>query len=439
VFIKRAIVLIVLTAFGNIIFQPCGHAQRDSLRSPAAAKSKVADMLVTAHNEQSCEDYLEQVSFEGERPVEFFLNKEASEALTQDVIDCMVISFTPESRLPGRASGNRSWVVDFKKIFTLANRTCSSVKLKGVVFDSNKELADYSISPEHPGRTVSLYDVKEDGSISLFPSNDRPTGALLLQNARNEFEMTRLAFERGLPVNLPIGYGMFKGISFQGNEVGFVILGIQDPYDIRLDKIFLKALIDGYARDGDYQRAVYLIKKTGRVLRQFHDAGFIHNTPVLHNFSIYENIITIHDLDWVDTVNGMTTEQIISYRLLDLMMAVHYVSRFIDKVNNSRFINAPKDIINAFLKGYFYKEYSVAGVVPSWGDVYIMSSQIETSPDGKPNLEQTMLTLYVREAVKGHFPSRNEVDIAIAPTASLFRFGSSIRPDAVEGAIISSA
>ncbi|MDP3703278.1 MAG: hypothetical protein Q8R78_02695, partial [Candidatus Omnitrophota bacterium] len=173
-----------------------------------------------------------------------------------------------------------------------------------------------------PGRTQQVWRVAPDGQLSSVASEDRPMGAMFLQRAQREFRMTHAAFHDGLPVNVPVGYGEFTRMSFHGGRLGFVILGIADARDQRLNDEWTQQwyLPRRWEAHRQWLADYYLeqARRLGALLRWWHRAGYLHEFPHLGNVSLAEHTEVLHDLDHATRIDRLTDAQRLALRLVDL-------------------------------------------------------------------------------------------------------------------------
>jgi len=358
-----------------------------------------------------------------------FLNKTIIKELPQDVANVITTSFG--NAIHAMDSGKRSKIVELDRPITINGKTFKAIKLKGVVFEAGKKLKNYKYGAKHPGRPKFKYFIKEDGTCIEVPSQDMPTGTMFLEDAKNEFEITRKAYDKGLSINLPIGFGEFIGVNFKDRKVGFVMLGIEDSSDLRLYNSFTDILKHDYMpyREGkavDYSKLGALLKRFGRELRVFNDSGFIQRYPNLDNMS---RAWIFQDLDDSVAADTLTEAQMIGYRILDLTSAITFLRRYIKAFNELPGAYLPESIIDYILEGYFYDEWVVNDQKPSKDDIYEIGNQI-FKQHTKIQDTDTNLTRWIKRAAELTLQNRNNAHLSTSddnPVAS----GTSAAPQEV--------
>lgn len=119
-----------------------------------------------------------------------------------------------------------------------------ALQIKRIAFDSRNPIEQH----EGLGRAPYTTFIDDAGQITLISNPPSPQGAMLLDLARHEFALTRRCYRNSrhkeLVFKTPIGWGRFPGVMFQGQPIGFVVLGVTRPMLTRMenDRYSIKAL-----------------------------------------------------------------------------------------------------------------------------------------------------------------------------------------------------
>ncbi|MDD4907890.1 MAG: 1,4-alpha-glucan branching protein GlgB, partial [Candidatus Omnitrophica bacterium] len=178
---------------------------------------------------------------------------------------------------------NRSGQMFVQDPFRDARRQrITHLQIKGIVFDQRCALNEFS----REMRRTMAYSPGDD-KIGMVKVNPSAEGTMFLESALNEFLQTCDAYgsdplARKLTVKAPIGWGEFTGVQFNGERLGFVVLGFE---------------MGRNQRTGAERNSRVFLEKYGWAMRHLHDTGFIHSYLHLGNISLMTLPIVIHDLE----------------------------------------------------------------------------------------------------------------------------------------------
>jgi poly-beta-hydroxyalkanoate depolymerase len=212
------------------------------------------------------------------------------------------------------------------------------LQIKGIYFDSRREII------EHDGiGGADCYEPDDKGFIRYVRKDDqKPQGALPLARAVNEFILTDKFYyssinDDQIEFKVPVGWGWFPGIEYQGQDLGFIILGMSKK----------AAAYRCYMRN---PQVLYLL---GRALSIMQDEGLFYLSMHEYNLTVrYDPLfLTIHDLEAsVERRNFKDPNVVLAWAFIDLQYALDKVVGLLesDGMNSERSVN-----LNAFLGGYF--------------------------------------------------------------------------------------
>ena len=232
--------------------------------------------------------------------------------------------------IPGRS-------IDFPLVspISLGVRTYQGVRCKGIspATLDGKQLKRHD-GNGHDGFPV---DVDRSGKVFLAKATAAPEGTCLLTRAQSEMLTTE-----NLPwhlVDKPLGIGIYDGMSFEGESVGYSAFLMTTPSDIRLfsDKV-LKLLKENAPYNippetallRNEQRLRIAFEQMGRALARMHDAGFIHKYFHLDNAGLdgpEGSVIFIRDLDSARSVADMTPRQRLAHVMLDAIKTMSHLRK----------------------------------------------------------------------------------------------------------------
>ncbi|HPG30221.1 MAG TPA: hypothetical protein PLQ81_05510 [bacterium] len=254
-----------------------------------------------------------------------------------------------------RFSGTRSVILDLPEKIIFCGRTINAVKIKGAGFIDEENNFFPPILKSYQKFTASgQISVKfsKTGDLTISPVKNHPIGGLFFDIAKREYYNTLKLLKKHLPVNVPIGYGCFDNLIFQNQKLGFALFGIEDKFDERvrqkiendIEKIRLQNL------KTKVKYVCLLIKKCGKLLRNFHNCGYVNTLFQLTNISINKNYCAIHDLDRAIPVYKLNKTELLCYRMLDYYTLALSTAKI---AYSDRFINYRNEIMNSIAAGYF--------------------------------------------------------------------------------------
>lgn len=257
---------------------------------------------------------------------------------------------------------NKSLIVDGKSVNLL--------KIKGsfLRMQRNRKMESYA------GNVTYERFVADDGRINKDVNKPSPLGGQSYKDAEREYQTMIEMGRSGLSTDLPIAYGKYQDVRW-GNDsesTGFIISGL-GAEDIRLTTT---TMIDGKSKivylssksesspdikelSNDLQ--LELPRRIGRLLRNYHDAGYFHRHPYLHNIGIVFSEkngmeLILRDLDTTvksDMFDGNAVVEA-SYRFIDFF---HLMTKLLGLDLNNGKMDYPGNaglFIENFLNGYFY-------------------------------------------------------------------------------------
>jgi hypothetical protein len=206
--------------------------------------------------------------------------------------------------------------------FTVHGRTFKVIRLKGTTDNGHKPKAQQYIPSGNEAIQPSMYEMSiqiQDGRqiVSYQPSEPEPQGAMPLHFAVKEYESTASIFDAGVPVALPIGYGEFTDIKFNGKQVGFTILAEENnPPLPRVGTVFRKR-VTGKKLDSYYEDLGKYVLSAVKLLGRLHRAGFTHTNPHLDQFGYQEGSDgMIYDFETAYDARHVNSRDEFIYRVL---------------------------------------------------------------------------------------------------------------------------
>lgn len=212
----------------------------------------------------------------------------------------------------------RSIVLPLKKKIFHNGTFYRAVKIKGVTDNGTppKMIRYDSISRKEKIKQPSKNLIIRSGKVTIVKSQNKPTGTCLFDRVIEEYHSMLLANLEKVPTGLPLGIGLYPEWRFEGKQVGFVVIALEDFPDLRLGDHFTTLeeqalekdffdLIENYQQmNTQNQRA---LNSAAIALRKLHKAGIVMKNPHLYNFSAPNKTtdIKIYDLE-----NALLTQEI---------------------------------------------------------------------------------------------------------------------------------
>ncbi len=226
-------------------------------------------------------------------------------------------------------SGERSIIYYLNQPFEKDDVIYKFIKIKGHHYlekdNDNIKLKIPETRPYHgEGRPVYSYDVNDKGDLIFIPTREMPLGAMLLKDAKLEYDVLNHLFLIKCVNNVPfpIGYGSFPDLEFEGKQTGFTVMAMPTN-NCRFSDLFFHKNND---RHGS------------------HDMSFLFNDlPELAGYDV-EEIINI-DIDEKNKISKIIYDLINrhfigikNFHLLDIILIFTHLgnSEFILKENNNK-------------------------------------------------------------------------------------------------------
>ncbi|MBN2144236.1 MAG: hypothetical protein JW774_06405 [Candidatus Aureabacteria bacterium] len=214
---------------------------------------------------------------------------------------------------PGEVSG-RNVIITLKKPLLIGGRRYKAIRIKGIVYKDGEtgEVSPPIMESFNSGTQPTEYQILRNGKIEIRDIHLSPKGGMYLEQAENNFLMNEDLNKLGLTTLLPIGYGCYPNMSLHDKQIGFVIYGVEETTDARLEDDIRKMRRQGLTEtrpqtDGiaefirEYSQIMY---RFGRRLRQMHDAGYAHFATHINNAYFSGDEIYFCDLDHVRKKTG---------------------------------------------------------------------------------------------------------------------------------------
>lgn len=261
-----------------------------------------------------------------------------------------------------RLSHGRSLTFPLQLPLLLEDQLFMGLRCKGI----SPQPDEFKRLPPHQGDGLDRAPIQIDPAGQLFAVSPQyePEGTALLEKAELEL---RTATELGTELaDLPIGYGEYPELNYNGKPVGFSIFAIQGIDDLRFyrDLIFPKINNSPYPFQRSLQEAwpeiSPLARLFGQTLRTLHRRGYAHGYPHLDNLGLHKTSdwqMMIRDLETVMNLGEMTPEQRTGYLLADLQVVLSRLSQ--TRTDGNSFFNLSL-LIPDFFKGYFGTELAKA-------------------------------------------------------------------------------
>ena len=255
----------------------------------------------------------------------------------------------------------RSLIIPLSKQeqFTIQGRTYKAIRLKGSTYKGKKPNMQPYVSGPNDTVEPSLHDLqieKKDGSevITYQPSVSVPQGAMLLKFAQSEYSSMTAVFKAGVPTVLPVGYGEYTDMKFNGEKTGFGIFAEEEnPLLVR------GATLLRWDRDLFYDELGKSVFSAVKLLGRLHRAGFTHTNPHLGQFGYRKNTEgRVYDFETMFDARSVSRDEFI-YRVLndfmDFYIDVFLVARF-NKMDSKTVLLSARESFYNILNGYFTHE-----------------------------------------------------------------------------------
>jgi hypothetical protein len=157
------------------------------------------------------------------------------------------------------------------------------------------------------------------GWVEGRPTEDRAVGAMPLARVDAEIQATNRLRRAGIAVSTPVGRGLYPGLTFGGESLGFLVF--VEPRGLR--RIGFDIAERGLTHPDTRRDLV----EVGALLRRIHRAGLVDISPHLGNFSRTDGVLRAHDLDRWRAAEELTPAQVRAYRLRDTAIVGWSLSR----------------------------------------------------------------------------------------------------------------
>ncbi len=269
-----------------------------------------------------------------------------------------------DTRYGAKELDGRSLVHVLEEPIPFRRSAILSLRFKGIAPDLKRDGA----IPEHRGGGYVAHPtlVREDGTAYPKASNrGSPEGGIRARNAQEEFA-NAVAVGRDL-TDIAFGHGTYPELQYHGENLGFVIYGMETEADLRFWRDFVRPRIDnlkyGYPC-GPYSimidtKLIALTKLFGEAFAKFHGQGLIHRFPHLGNIGVIQKDETpiqvkIRDLTDCLKVSDLTPAQAYGYLALDLARVMDDICGNNKADNGEEFIDINfADLLPHFLDAYF--------------------------------------------------------------------------------------
>ncbi|MBU0536502.1 MAG: hypothetical protein KKE20_06030 [Nanoarchaeota archaeon] len=147
--------------------------------------------------------------------------------------------------LPPFAEDGRSAWLQRRESLKLDDATVYNYKLKGIAISDRgiiKPPSDERFQRFFEGEKATLIHMGfgEGGSLISVADPPNPVGGLKAGRGEREFNNARRLYDAGVPAVLPICWGKYNQLFFEGKNMEFVFLGIPMKSELRADGLFLR-------------------------------------------------------------------------------------------------------------------------------------------------------------------------------------------------------
>jgi len=315
----------------------------------------------------------------GERKYELYMESEVASSLPRPAILWIqrILSTNFRNLFPQYDYSfvqGRSIYLNLPETIRVRCESFGQIKLKGVCFNADEDLKPFT-SP-----VIYKTEFLPDGRIleqRLMPH--KPTGAMQLAGAVNEFRLMDQAFKNGAKVVCPLGFGRFNDCNYKGEDLGFVVHALEGS-ETDLRSALASLVGEGRRGKSEYVMIVDaskvrknktviedLFTRLGKVYREFHDLDITQEESAHPGNILVGSNLSIHlpDFEAGHDLTGMPPMQNLAYRLNQIRHFMWYGFRL---HMNDHFLWDFKyyyglDIAKLFLRGYFYdrpeKDYGI--------------------------------------------------------------------------------
>ena len=233
----------------------------------------------------------------GERPCRVWFNKRIADELSEaDLANVSAALCGPGERQPegrSRFLYLQRAIRSYDGIST-GSRAITSLQLKGTIIDLRQEQKAYG----GVGYCADYYFADSDSRFRRFVVVPDAIGGCGVSEALREYNYLLTAYPalRGgsVEVPMPVGWGIYDDVIWQGEELGFVIMGHLSHPAVR-EQAYHDAL-DQIIDRNNFASMERLLKRRGHAMRTMHGAGFLQPFRHFLNLSFLDGFVLMHDL-----------------------------------------------------------------------------------------------------------------------------------------------
>jgi hypothetical protein len=298
----------------------------------------------------------------GDRPCRVWLNSRIADQVSEvDLANVDAALCGPGNRQPeGRSKFFRLQhpIRSYDGVST-KNRPITSLQLKGVMLDLRQGLSSYG----GVGFCFDYYFADSCSTFRRFATTRDAIGGCYLSEALREYHYLLAAYPRLLggivEVPMPVGWGVYDDVIWEGEELGFVIMGHPSHPPVR-EQVYHDAL-DRINAGGDFEPMKRLLRRRGQAMRVMHNVGFLQPFRHFLNLSFLDGYVLMHDLGDRRAVMRdelMDDNQFFAEAFCNLMYALTPDEQIVDQaarcVESASIAMANLDCFTtATLEGYF--------------------------------------------------------------------------------------
>ncbi|NQT95987.1 MAG: hypothetical protein HQ572_05995 [Candidatus Omnitrophica bacterium] len=244
-------------------------------------------------------------------------------------------------------------------------KTIRVIKVKGVAFNAEERLKPFK------GLFPLIIQFGAFGeSVRQALRREKPEGAMTMDTVEDEFEVTDFACRHNASVAVALGKARFDTLKYEGQNLGALILGIENEQEANFRSAFVELLGSGrHLPDIDQfevqlepakvaanrDRAIALVRRLGREYRQLHNVGVIHQMSNMGNILVAESgNVRLGDFEYSQILRKPTVAQEVAYRVNDIRNVFRSLEAFLrlDIILEQANIHIQRE----FLTGYLGEE-----------------------------------------------------------------------------------
>ncbi|MCX6734130.1 MAG: hypothetical protein NTX63_04975 [Candidatus Peregrinibacteria bacterium] len=280
-----------------------------------------------------------------------------------------------------------------------------------------------NISDELPVILIHM-GIAENGTLYPVLDPPKPVGGLSSGRGQREFSNAAKLYKAGVPACLPIAWGRYPELQWQGQPIEFVILGMPSDINERLGAYFEPDTSNGRFEVGQEMRSliasrfdVYdprnpgepliriasdMGRNIGGLLRSAHEAGVARFASHTGNFSLMPNKrgLLLHDLDSSVELDSLSPQARALTMTRDIESAIFGFTHSLTHANVYWIVNNPERFlkfnpIKALLKGYFRDDVDEVEIDRASGRIVDMVIQLIKVRTERPSVnDQSMWMAY---------------------------------------------